>query len=314
MKTKITELLGIQYPIFQGGMAWISDGRLAAAVSNGGGLGIIATGNSDVAYVKAQISLCRALTDKPFGVNLMLRSPYVVELAELLAQEKIPVITTGAGSPKPYLEQWVEAGCKVMPVIANATMARKMTGTGVAAVIAEGSESGGHVGELTTMALLPQVCDATDLPVIAAGGIADGRQGAAAFVMGAEGVQVGTRFLLAKECGVHPHFKEKIIGAKDSATTVAGRRIGMAVRALDSAFTQKFTAAEYDSNVSNEALAQLGAGALKYAAVDGDEEKGSFQAGQVASMLDKEETAAEILQALNQGIQDNLKRASRWEC
>jgi len=312
MKTRITELLGIKYPIFQGAMAWISDGKLAAAVSNGGGLGIIGPGNADVDYVRKQIAICRSLTDRPFGVNIMLKSPFAPQIAELLAEERVPVITSGAGSPRPYLPRWLDAGCKVIPVIANATMAKKVADAGATAVVAEGGESGGHVGDLTTMALLSQVCDATDLPVIAAGGIACGRQAAAAFVMGAEGLQIGTRFILAKECGVHPTYKNLILEAGDTDTMLTGIRLGHPVRALKTPFSKNFFQSEYDPAITDEKLEELAAGSLRRASVDGDIEGGSFQAGQVVGKITREQPAAEILQEIYDEMQVALKAAARW--
>ena len=232
IKTPICDLLGIEYPIFQGGMAWIADGKLAAAVSEGGGLGIIAAGNASADYVREQIHIVRGLTEKPFGVNVMLMSPSVNEVAAVLAEEHVPVITTGAGNPGKHMKAWKTAGCKVIPVVASVAMAKLMTRLGASALIAEGGESGGHVGDLTTMVLVPQVCDATTLPVLAAGGIADGRGIAAAFMLGACGVQVGTRFLVAEECSVHPVYKEKILKASDIATITTGKRLGHPVRSL----------------------------------------------------------------------------------
>ena len=311
MKTRITELLGIKYPIFLGGMAWVSDGALAAAVSNGGGLGLIAAGGAGPDYVREQIAICRRMTDKPFGVNLMLKSPFAAEVAELLAEERISVITTGAGTPKPYLPLWLDAGCKVIPVIASVAMAEKVTAMGVSAVVAEGLEAGGHIGEVTTMALLPQIRDATHLPVIAAGGIADGRQAAAAFLLGADGLQIGTRFVAAEECSVHRVFKEKVLAAIDTDTTVTGKRLGSPVRSLKTPFTLKFAAAEDDSSVPKEKLEEMGTGSLRRAAVDGDELEGSFQVGQVASMVKKEQPAAEIIQEIFVEMQAALRDASR---
>ena len=310
--TRVTELLGIEYPIFQGGMAWVADGKLAAAVSNGGGLGIIAAMNSNVAYVKEQIAICRSLTNKPFGVNVMLMSPFAGEVAQLLAEEKVPVITTGAGLPTAYLPLWLEAGICVIPVVASVATAKLVVRAGAQAVIAEGGEAGGHVGELTTMALVPQICDAVDVPVIAAGGIADGRQAAAAFMLGAEGLQVGTRFLVAKECSIHQVYKDKVLKAKDTHTLTTGKRLGHPVRALKSPFSRKLAQAEYDSSISNEALEELGSGSLKRAVVDGDEKEGAFMAGQVAAMVTKEETASEIILDIFSGMETCLKEARKW--
>ena len=312
MHTKITELLGLEYPIFQGGMAWIADANLAAAVSNGGGLGIIAAMNADVDYVKNQIYLARSLTDKPFGVNVMLMSPFAPQVAELLAQERVPVVTTGAGSPNAYMSRWLEAGIKVIPVVASTAMAKKVARAGASAIIAEGGESGGHVGELTTMALVPQICDVTDLPVIAAGGIADGRQAAAAFMLGAEGLQLGTRFLVARECTVHPVYKEKILKARDIDTLTAGKRRGHPVRCLKTPFSRDLAMKDYDSGITDEMFEAMGAGSLRRAAVEGDEKQGAFMAGQVAAMVKKEQPAAEIIHDIFTEMETVLKGAMKW--
>lgn len=311
IKTPICDLFQIKYPIFQGGMAWISDGKLAAAVSNAGGLGIISAMNADAQYLKEQIDLARSLTDKPFGVNIMLMSPFAPEVAELTAQEKVAVVTTGAGNPSKYMPAWLEAGVKVVPVVASVGMAKLVTKAGASAVIAEGGESGGHVGELTTMVLVPQVCDATDLPVLAAGGIADGRGIAAAFQLGAVGVQVGTRFLVAEECGVHPNYKKKVLKANDISTMVTGKRLGHPVRQIKNPFAKDFLKAEY-SQISDEELEALGRGALYRAAVEGDEKTGDFLAGQVAGMVNKEQPAAEIIVEMFQEAEEVLKSAGKW--
>lgn len=311
IKTPLCELLGIEYPIFQGGMAWISDGKLAAAVSNGGGLGIISAMNANAQYLKEQIDLCRSLTDRPFGVNIMLMSPFAAEVAELSAKEHVAVVTTGAGNPSKYMPMWLEAGVKVVPVVASVAMAKLVTKAGACAVIAEGGESGGHVGELTTMVLVPQVCDATDLPVLAAGGIADGRGIAAAFQLGAVGVQVGTRFLVANECGVHPNYKKKVLKANDIATMVTGKRLGHPVRQIKNQFSKEFLKAEY-SQISDQELEELGRGALYRAAVEGDEKTGDFLAGQIAGMVNKEQPAAEIIKEMFTEAEEVLKGAAKW--
>ena len=239
IQSPICELLGIRYPVFQGGMAWIADGKLAAAVSNAGGLGIISAMNADAAYVREQIRIARELTDQPFAVNIMLMSPFAAECAQVCAEEKPAVVTTGAGSAAPYIPMWREAGIRVIPVIASVAMAKQSQRAGADAVIAEGQESGGHIGELTTMALVPQVVDAVDIPVIAAGGIGDGRGIAAAFMLGAAGVQMGTRFLVAKECGGHQNYKDMVLGAKDISTQVTGRRFGgNTCRGIKNSFTR----------------------------------------------------------------------------
>ena len=312
LSTKITEMLGIKYPIFQGGMAWIADGKLAAAVSNGGGLGIISAMNADAAYVREQIRTARSLTDKPFGVNVMLMSPYVDEVAAILAEEKVPVVTTGAGSPGKYMKAWQDAGIKIIPVVASVALAKMMTRAGASAIIAEGGESGGHVGDLTTMALVPQICDTTDLPVIAAGGIADGRGVAAAFMLGAVGVQLGTRFLVASECGVHQNYKNKVLKAKDIDTITTGRRLGHPVRSLKTPFSRQYAKLEYDSSVSDDTLESMASGALRLAAVEGDEAKGCFLAGQVAAMVKKEQPAAEIIREIFKEAETVLNGATKW--
>ena len=311
IKTPICDLFGIEYPIFQGGMAWISDGRLAAAVSNGGGLGIISAMNADAAHLKQEIDVARSLTDKPFGVNIMLMSPFAAEVAQMAADEHVAVVTTGAGNPSRYMEMWNAAGVKVVPVVASVSMARLVTKAGAAAIIAEGGESGGHVGDLTTMVLTPQVCDATDLPVLAAGGIGDGRGIAAAFQLGAVGVQVGTRFLVAEECGVHPNYKKKVLKANDIATMVTGKRLGHPVRQIKNQFAKDYAKAEY-STISDEELEALGRGALYRAAVKGDEKTGDFLAGQVSGMIDREQPAAEIIREMFTQAEAVLKGADKW--
>lgn len=311
INSSITSLLGIKYPLFQGGMAWIADGKLAAAVSEGGGLGIIAAGNAPADYVKEQISIARGLTDKPIGLNIMLLSPFADQVARVALEEKVEVITTGAGNPSKYMSMWLEAGIKVIPVVASVAMAKLVTRLGASAVIAEGGESGGHVGELTTMVLVPQICDATNLPVIAAGGIADGRGAAATFMLGASGIQMGTRFLSAFECGVHPAYKEKVLKATDLCTMVTGKRLGHPVRSLRTKFPREYQKAEY-GGVSDEELDALATGALRLAAKEGDSDKGCFLAGQIAAMVKKEESAADIIKDVMEGAEEVLKGASKW--
>ena len=297
MKSILCDLLGIKYPIIQGGMAWIADAHLAAAVSNAGGLGIIAAGNAPAVWVREQIKLAKSLTAKPFGVNIMLMSPHSAEIAEVLIEEKIAVVTTGAGDPSRFIEGWINAGIKVIPVVASVAVAKRVAKKGASAIIAEGGEAGGHIGDLTTMALIPQVVDAVSIPVIAAGGIADGRGIAAAFMLGAVGVQLGTRFLVAKECAIHQNYKDKVLKASDISTIATGKRLGHPVRAFKTPFTRNFFAKEYDSSVTNEELEALGAGALKRA-VDGDEENGCFMAGQIAGLIKQEQTAAEMIEEM----------------
>lgn len=311
IRSQICEMLGIRYPVFQGGMAWIADGRLAAAVSNGGGLGIIAAGNAPADYVREQISLCKELTDKPFGVNIMLMSPYADEVARVVTEERVAVVTTGAGNPSKYMEMWKNADVKVIPVVASVAMAKMMTRMGASALIAEGGESGGHVGELTTMVLVPQVCDATTLPVIAAGGIADGRGVAAAFMLGACGVQMGTRFLSAEECLIHPTYKEKILKASDLCTTVTGRRLGHPVRSLRTPLAREYTKAEF-GGASDEALEALTTGALRLAVREGDVNRGCFLAGQCAAMVKCEQKAADIIKEVMDEAEPILRGAEKW--
>lgn len=307
----ITEMLGIQWPVFQGGMAWIADGRLAAAVSNAGGLGIIAAGNAPADYVQGQIAIARSLTDRPFGVNIMLMSPYADEVASLVASEKVAVVTTGAGNPGKYMASWKDAGIKVIPVVASTAMAKLMTRLGADALIAEGGESGGHVGELTTMVLVPQIVDATTLPVIAAGGIADGRGVAAAFMLGAQGVQMGTRFLSAKECTISDTYREKILKAGDLCTVVTGRRLGHPVRSLRTPFARRYAKAEY-SDISDEELEAMGTGALRKAVVEGNLEDGCFLAGQIATVVNKVESAEDIVHSVILEAEPLLKGAAKW--
>lgn len=292
--TKICEMLNIKYPIFQGGMAQISDARLAAAVSEAGGLGVIASGNNPPEFIKAEIHKIRGLTDKPFGVNVMLLSPYAKEVSELLTEEKVSVIITGAGNPGKYMKIWKEAGIKVIPVVPSVAFAKHFEKAGVDAIICEGTEAGGHVGELTTMCITPQVVDALNIPVIAAGGIGDGRGIAAVFSLGASGVQVGTRFVLAKECGVHQNYKDKIKKASDTDTAVTGRKTGHPVRVLKNRLVKQFKDLEKD-NATTEEMEELGRGRLYKAAVEGDVDYGSVMSGQIAGMINKEQSCKEII-------------------
>ena len=285
MKTRVTELLGIEQPIIQGAMAWIADARLAAAVSNAGGLGIIACGSAPLSWVREQVELARTLTDKPFGVNIMLMNPEAPQLAELLAELRVPVITTGAGNPGNYIDRWKEAGAKVVPVVASSALAKRMERCGADAVIAEGCEAGGHIGELTTMALTPAVCDAVSIPVIAAGGVADGRGLVAAFALGAEAVQIGTRFLTAHECGIHEAYKQKVLAAKDSDTIVTGRDNGHPVRQLKNKFSRGIRKMEADTQVSADEVEAALAGSL-HRAVEGDVDNGSLMSGQAQEIVD----------------------------
>lgn len=298
MINSVSTLFGIPYPIFQGGMAWVSDASLASAVSQAGGLGIIAAANAPVEYVQGEIKKLRKKTDKPFGVNIMLMSPYAEEIAQLVVEEKVPVVTTGAGLPNKYMKEWLKAGIKVVPVVPSTGMAKMVERAGACAVIAEGGEAGGHIGENNTMALVPQVVDAVKIPVIAAGGIGDGRGIAAAFMLGAKGVQLGTRFLVAKECTIHQNYKNKILGAKDIDTIVSGRRLGHPVRSLKNPFSRRFLKNEYDNTMTLEEMEAYGAGALRRAAVEGDEKNGCFMAGQISGLISKEQTCEEIIKEI----------------
>ena len=311
IKSELCELLGIRYPVFQGGMAWIADGKLAAAVSEGGGLGIIGAGNAPASFVKEQIAIAKSLTDMPFGVNIMLLSPFADEVAQVVADEKVAVVTTGAGNPSKYMKLWLDAGIKVIPVVPSVAMAKLVTRLGAAAVIAEGGESGGHVGELTTMVLVPLIRDATDLPVIAAGGIADGRGAAAAYMLGACGIQMGTRFLSAEECTIHPTYKEKIVKANDLCTMVTGKRLGHPVRSLRTQFARNYSKAEY-GGMPDEELEALGTGALRKAVQEGDVKDGCFLSGQIAAMVNKVEPAADIVRDVMEGAEAVLKGAAKW--
>ena len=295
--TTIAEILGIKYPLFQGGMAWVADHHIAAAVSEAGGLGIIGVGGADENWLRTQIQEIRKLTDKPFGVNLMLMNPRADEIAKVIAEEHVKVVTTGAGSAQKYIPMWKEAGCFVCPVVPSVAMAKKMERDGADAVIAEGTESGGHVGELTTMALVPQVVDAVNIPVLAAGGIADGRGVAASFMLGAIGVQCGTVFCASEEVNIHQNYKDMIIKAKDTSTKVTGRKAGAPVRQIRNQLTSKFQELE-DRNASFEEMESLGVGALRKAVVDGDTKNGTFMAGQIAGMVNEIKPAAQIVEEM----------------
>lgn len=294
INTKICSLLNIKYPIFQGGMAQISDACLAAAVSEAGGLGIIAAGNNSPEAVKKEIYKIRSLTDKPFGVNVMLLNVYADDISRLLVEERVPVVVTGAGNPGKYIKDWKSVGIKVIPVVPSVAFARHLEKAGADAVICEGTESGGHVGELTTMCLTPQVCDAVKIPVIAAGGIGDGRGIAAALSLGADGVQVGTRFLLAKECNVHKSYKNRVIKANDTDTAVTGRKTGHPVRVLKNKLVKQFKELE-KNNVGIEEMEALGKGRLYMAAVEGNVDYGSVMSGQIAGLVNKEQSCREII-------------------
>ena len=316
LKTPLCDLLGIEKPVFQGGMAWIADASLASAVSEAGGLGIIAAMNADANWLRDQIHELRAKTDKPFGVNVMLMSPFADEVAQVVIDERVPVVVTGAGNPAKYMKAWNEAGIKVIPVVASVALARLVARRGATAVVAEGTESGGHIGETSTMALVPQVVDAVDIPVVAAGGISGGPGGgggltAAAFMLGAEGVQVGTRFLVADECTVSEQYKEMVLKANDTSTRATGRSTGHPVRALKSPFTNAYAKSE-GSGASAEELGAMGTGALRKAAKDGNYEEGSFLCGQIAGMVNERQSAREIVDDLVEGAEHVLKGACTW--
>lgn len=306
IKTKICSLLNIKYPIFQGGMAQISDAILAAAVSEAGGLGIIAAGNNNPHELKKEIDKIRILTDKPFGVNVMLLNIYANEVSTLLAEEKVPVIITGAGNPSKYMKMWKNAGIKVIPVVPSVAYAKHLEKIGADAIICEGTESGGHVGEITTMCLTPQVVDAVNIPVIAAGGIADGRGIVAALCLGADGVQVGTRFLSAHECNVHQNYKDRILKANDTDTAVTGRKTGHPVRVLKNKLVNQFKELE-KNNATVEEYENLGKRRLYIAAVDGDVDYGSVMSGQIAGLVNKEQSCNEIIKEMFNEAENIIK-------
>lgn len=295
MKTEITELLNIEYPIIQGGMAWVADYHLAAAVSNAGGLGLLGSGGAPASWVKDQIREVKKLTDKPFGVNIMLMNPEADEIAKVIVEEKVPVVTTGAGNPAKYIKEWKEAGVKVIPVVASCALAKMMERCGADAVVAEGTEAGGHIGEITTMSLVPQVVDAVNIPVIAAGGIADGRGFAAALMLGAKAVQMGTHFVATKECNVHENYKEKIIKAKDIDSKVTGRSTGHPVRVLRNQMSNEYIKKEQEGATLEE-LELLTLGGLRKAVVEGNVKEGSLMAGQVAGLVKKQYTCKELIE------------------
>mgnify|MGYP002595725933 CR=1 FL=1 len=307
MKTVITELLGIEYPVIQGGMAWVAESHLAAAVSAAGGLGLIGGANAPAEVIRNYIREVKAVTDKPFGVNVMLMSPYADEVAKVIVEEGVKVVTTGAGNPEKYMEMWKAAGIKVIPVVASVALARRMERYGADAIIAEGTESGGHIGEATTMTLVPQVADAVSIPVIAAGGIGDGRGIAAAFMLGAEAVQMGTRFLVAKECVVHQNYKDRVLKAKDIDSTVTGRTHGHPVRCLRNQMTREYIKLENEGK-SFEELEYLTLGTLRKAVQEGDINGGTVMAGQIAGMVSKEQTCQEMIEEMMEQAEKLLGR------
>ncbi|MCI8560527.1 MAG: enoyl-[acyl-carrier-protein] reductase FabK [Dorea sp.] len=297
MQTEVTRLLGIEYPIIQGGMAWVAEYHLAAAVSNAGGLGLIGAASAPADWVREQIKKAKELTDKPFGVNIMLMSPYADEVAEIVAKEGVKVVTTGAGNPEKYMKMWKEAGVKVVPVVASVALAKRMERSGADALVAEGCEAGGHIGESTTMVLVPQVVDAVNIPVIAAGGIADGRGIAAAFMLGAKAVQMGTHFVVTEESQVHDNYKERIIKARDIDSRVTGRTTGHPVRALRNEMTKQYIELE-NKGADFEELENLTLGGLRKAVVDGDVVHGSVMAGQIAGMVKERLTCKALIDKL----------------
>ena len=308
MITEVTKLLGIQYPVIQGGMAWVAEHHLAAAVSEAGGLGLIGASAAPAEWVRNEIREAKKLTDKPFGVNIMLMSPYADEVAKVVAKKDIKVVTTGAGNPEKYMELWKNAGIRVIPVVASVALARRMERAGADAVVAEGCESGGHIGETTTMALVPQVADAVKIPVIAAGGIADGRGMAAAFMLGAEAVQMGTRFVASKEAVVHENYKQLVIKAKDIDTRVTGRTTGHPVRAIRNEMTRHYLELEKEGAPFEE-LEKLTLGGLRRAVVDGDVKTGSVMSGQIAGMVKDEKSCKEIIEQMMNEMEELLKGA-----
>jgi enoyl-[acyl-carrier protein] reductase II len=306
METRITELLEIEYPIIQGGMAWVAEYHLAAAVSEAGGLGIIGAGGAPASFVREQIQKAKELTTKPFGVNVMLMNPEADEIAKVIVEEGVKVVTTGAGNPGKYMAMWKEAGIKVIPVVASVGLAKMMERGGADAVVAEGTESGGHIGSATTMTLVPQVVDAVSIPVIAAGGIADGRGFAASIMLGADAVQMGTRFLVAKECVVHDNYKKKVMAAKDIDSEVTGRSNGHPVRQIRNKLTREYLQMEKEG-ASFEEMEKLTLGSLRKAVVEGDVVNGTIMAGQIAGMVNKEQTCAEMIQEIMQEAEKLLK-------
>lgn len=308
MKTRITELLGCEYPIIQGGMAWVAEHTLAAAVSNAGGIGLIAGGSAPIDYLRDQIRKCKEKTDKPFGVNIMLMSPNAADLAQLCIDEKVAVVTTGAGNPGAYIPAWKEAGIKVIPVIPSVALAKRMERAGADAVVAEGTESGGHIGENTTMCLVPQVVDALEIPVIAAGGIADGRGIAASFMLGAEGVQIGTRFLASEECQIHATFKELVVKAKDTDSVVTGRYTGHPCRNIKTKFSKKLANGEKDGSLTPDEFEELTLGSLRKAVQDGNLDEGSFLCGAIAGMITDVKPCDAIIKELMEQAEKLLGR------
>ena len=308
MKTEVTELLGIEYPIIQGGMAWVAEYHLATGVSNAGGLGLIGAASAPAEWVREQIREAKKLTDKPFGVNIMLISPYAEDVAKVVAEEGVKVVTTGAGSPEKYMKMWKEAGIKVIPVVASVALARRMERVGADALVAEGMESGGHIGAQTTMTLVPQIVDAVNIPVIAAGGIADGRGFAAARMLGADAVQMGTRFIVSKESIVHEAYKERVLKARDIDSEVTGRSTGHPVRCLRNQMTREYLKLEKEG-ASFEELELMTLGTLRKAVVEGDVTRGTVMAGQSAGLVKQEQTCSEMIEEIMDQAKKLLKEA-----
>ena len=311
MKNRLTELLGIEYPVIQGEMSWVAEQNLASAVSQAGGLGIIAAGNAPSEWVREQIREVKRKTDKPFGLNIMLMNPNADEIAKIVVEESVPIVTTGAGNPAKYMDMWKAVGVKVIPVVASVALAKRMERSGADAVIAEGTEAGGHIGETTTMVLVPQIADAVNIPVIAAGGIADGRGLAAAFMLGASGVQIGTHFVVTKESIVHQNYKNAIIKASDIDTKVTGRTTGHPVRCLRNQMTREYLKKE-EEGATLEELEYLTLGGLKKAVVDGDTTNGSLMAGQSAGLVKAEYTCKEFIEKIV-GEAKTLFEGKLWE-
>ncbi len=312
---KLCELLHIKYPIIQGGMAWISEANLASAVSNAGGLGVIAAGNAEPEWVRSEIKKAQRLTDKPLGVNIMLLSPHAAEVAQVICDEKVDVVITGAGNPGSYINMWREAGIRVVPVVPSVALAKRLEQKGADALICEGMEAGGHIGSLTTMALVPQIVDAVSLPVIAAGGIADSRGFLAALALGATGVQIGTRFLVADECNIHPNYKNKVIKARDRDTVITGTSTGHPIRTLKNKLAREFLRLEKEG-ASTEDLHKLGEGKLRLAVKEGDMDYGSPMAGQIAALVCKQESVKEIIEDIVGGVPEilsNVMEVIEWE-
>lgn len=311
VNTRLTDLLGIEYPVIQGGMSWVAEQNLAAAVSEAGGLGIIAAGAAPAEWVREQIREVKRKTKKPFGLNIMLMNPNADEIAKIVVEEEVPVVTTGAGNPSKYMNMWKEAGVKVIPVVASVALAKRMERSGADAVIAEGTEAGGHIGETTTMVLVPQIADAVNIPVVAAGGIADGRGLAAAFMLGASGVQIGTHFVVTKESIVHQNYKDAIIKASDIDTKVTGRTTGHPVRCLRNSMTREYLKKESEG-ASLEELEYLTLGGLRKAVVDGDTTNGSLMAGQSAGLVKEEYTCKEFIEKIVKEA-ETLFEGKLWE-